>query len=94
MRRALVQNVVPSGTRVIWMVSGRVRLSAFDAEGAETILAVLEPGSCFGLGARRDDVVGATAEALEATEIVTFDASALADDPEIAALFPVGTEAS
>lgn len=86
-RRAQVHNFLPADAQIVWVVSGRVRLSVFDAEGAETAWAVLESGECFHPGTRIDEVPPAVAEAIEDVELVVLDAASLDAHGDIAESF-------
>ena len=68
---------------MIWVLSGRIRLAAFEPDGAETVLAILEAGECFGLGRDADGVVGGTAEALEDADVVGLSAAVIGADDEL-----------
>lgn len=86
-RRAQVPNHVPADATVLWIVSGRIRLSSFAEDGAETALAILELGACFGPADRVDGRPSGTAEALEDSEVIAFTPAAIAGDERVARLF-------
>lgn len=86
-RRSLLLNDLPADTVLVWITSGRVRLSVFDDDGAETVVAVLDPDAYFAPGPRDGDLVDLVAEAIEATEVIAFDAAAWESEP-VASMFP------
>lgn len=86
-RRAQVHNFLPVDARVVWVISGRVRLSVFDDDGAETAWAVLESGECFHPGSRVDEKPPAVAEAIEDVELAVLDDATLRAHEDVAESF-------
>lgn len=70
---------MPGDATALWVLSGRIRLSVFGDDGAETAVAVLESGECFGPIPRVDERVPASAEAIEDTELLVLDAASTVD---------------
>jgi len=77
------------GARCFAIVSGTVKLSAYNADGREAVLAVLGPGDVFGELALFDEAPrSADATALEDADLLSIDRTglneAIAAHPEIA----------
>jgi len=77
------------GERCFAIVSGTVKLSAYNSDGREAVLAVLGPGDVFGELALFDDAPrSADATALEDADLLSIDRTglneAIASNPEIA----------
>lgn len=77
------------GERCFAIVDGAVKISAYNADGREAVLAVLGPGDVFGELSLFDQAArSADATAIEDTELLSLDTQAVTDaiaaHPEIA----------
>jgi CRP/FNR family cyclic AMP-dependent transcriptional regulator len=66
--------------RVVILMTGRVKISDFSADGRETLLGARGPGDCVGeIGAADGEPSSATVTALEPVEALAIDAAAFRD---------------